>query len=143
MQPAVGDPASAGGLDWVTHRGPFQPLLFCDSVIFIDQVNEQRLLWLGQKFEPWVPFLLPCPPIHNRKVNAKGLRVVFSPCSLQRRCWAAPWSSPGAAMQEMFRVPLRGETRGVKNTAEKRLPLRLQCRSNCLDSLENNISLQL
>jgi len=33
VQPAVGDPALAGGLDWVTHRGPFQPLPFCDSVI--------------------------------------------------------------------------------------------------------------
>ena len=33
VQPAVGDPASAGGLDWVTHRGPFQPLAFCDSVV--------------------------------------------------------------------------------------------------------------
>ena len=31
VQPAVGDPALAGGLDWVTHRGPFQPLPFCDS----------------------------------------------------------------------------------------------------------------
>jgi len=31
--PAVGDPASAGGSDSVTHRGPFQPLTFCDSVI--------------------------------------------------------------------------------------------------------------
>ena len=33
VQPALGDPASAGGLGWVTHRGPCQPLLFCDSVI--------------------------------------------------------------------------------------------------------------
>ena len=33
VQPAVGDPASAGGLHWVTHRGLFQPQPFCDSVI--------------------------------------------------------------------------------------------------------------
>ena len=33
VQPAVGDPASAGVLDWRTHRGPFQPRTFCDSVI--------------------------------------------------------------------------------------------------------------
>ena len=33
VQPALGDPASAGGLDWVTHRGPFQPRPCCDSVI--------------------------------------------------------------------------------------------------------------
>jgi len=33
LRPAVGDPASAGGLDWVIHRGPFQPRTFCDSVI--------------------------------------------------------------------------------------------------------------
>ena len=32
VQPAVGDPASAGGLDWVTQRGPFQPRTFCDFV---------------------------------------------------------------------------------------------------------------
>ena len=30
VQPALGDPAWAVGLDWVTHRGPFQPLPFCD-----------------------------------------------------------------------------------------------------------------
>ena len=32
LRPAVGDPASAGGLDSITHRGPFQSLPFCDSV---------------------------------------------------------------------------------------------------------------
>ena len=32
VQPAVGDPALAAGLDWMTHRGPFQPRTFCDSV---------------------------------------------------------------------------------------------------------------
>jgi len=37
VQPALGDPASAGGLDWVTHRGLFQPRTFCDS-----EVNSQR-----------------------------------------------------------------------------------------------------
>jgi len=34
VQPAVGAPALAGGWDQMTHRGPFQPRPFCDSVIF-------------------------------------------------------------------------------------------------------------
>ena len=33
VQPALGDPASAAGLDWMICRGPFQPLPFCDSII--------------------------------------------------------------------------------------------------------------
>jgi len=32
VQPAVGDPALAGGLDQMIHRSPFQALTFCDSV---------------------------------------------------------------------------------------------------------------
>ena len=32
VQPALGDPALARGLDWVIPRGPFQPRSFCDSV---------------------------------------------------------------------------------------------------------------
>ena len=34
VQPAVGDPASEVVLDWVTHRGPFQPQRFCDILMF-------------------------------------------------------------------------------------------------------------
>ena len=32
VQPAVGDPALAGGLDQMIRRDPFQPRPFCDSV---------------------------------------------------------------------------------------------------------------
>jgi len=31
VQPALGDPGLAEGLDQVTHRGPSQPLWFCDT----------------------------------------------------------------------------------------------------------------
>ena len=33
VQSDVGDPALAVGLDWMTHRCPFQTLTFCDSEI--------------------------------------------------------------------------------------------------------------
>jgi len=33
VQPVLGDPAVAGGLDQMTHRGPFRPLPFHDSVL--------------------------------------------------------------------------------------------------------------
>ena len=44
MQPAVGDPALAGELDWMTHRGPFQPLPLCDSlsVLFVSAGQEEN-----------------------------------------------------------------------------------------------------
>jgi len=31
VQPALGDPALAGGLDYMISRCPFQPLPFCES----------------------------------------------------------------------------------------------------------------
>jgi len=45
LEPTVGDPALAEGLDWVTHRGPFQPLPFCDSVKATDGGEQQSALW--------------------------------------------------------------------------------------------------
>jgi len=39
VQPAVGDPASAGGLDQMTHRGLFQPRTFCDTHNFLVAVQ--------------------------------------------------------------------------------------------------------
>ena len=32
LEPALGDPALARGLDWMIPRGPFQPLPFCDFI---------------------------------------------------------------------------------------------------------------
>jgi len=53
VQPALGDPAWAGGLDWVTHRGPFQPLIFC--VILCDsagRLERMAVRWLDDDFSP-------------------------------------------------------------------------------------------
>jgi len=40
--PAVGDPALAGGLDKMTHRGPFQPLPCCDSVGLVPSIARPK-----------------------------------------------------------------------------------------------------
>jgi len=44
LQPAVGDPALAGGLDKVTHRGPFQPLPFCEVSQVLGMKSNQMSL---------------------------------------------------------------------------------------------------
>jgi len=77
VQPAVGAPVSAGGLDYMTHRGPFQPLLFCESVILCDLLSLRLSLVLqgpllpaqvGYWAQPRCLLLelelqqLPCPP---------------------------------------------------------------------------------
>jgi len=59
LQPAVGDPASAGGLDWVTHRGPFQPRPFSDSVTLAgmgSQILRENDIFLANEaadLHPW------------------------------------------------------------------------------------------
>ena len=50
VQPAVGDPASAGALDWMTHRGPFQPRTFCDSVKRFLRKGPLVLLYVLRRF---------------------------------------------------------------------------------------------
>jgi len=44
VQPTVGEPALAGGLDWMTHRGPFQPPPFCDCLPFGENWRGRNLL---------------------------------------------------------------------------------------------------
>ena len=78
VQPALGDPASAGRLDQMIHRGPFQPLPFCDSVI-----PDQQDWFLAHHFilqesrvrakEQWS--ISPTPatgPLHPSKNNSYG-----------------------------------------------------------------------
>jgi len=42
----------------MTHRGPFQPLLFCDSVILCDKINPVRLKKRKPSLMLSVPILL-------------------------------------------------------------------------------------
>ena len=45
VQPAVGDPALTGGLDYLIPRGPFQPLTFSDSMILWFCEISHRKIW--------------------------------------------------------------------------------------------------
>jgi len=42
VQPALGDPALAGGLHSVIHRGSFQPRTFCDSVKWVFKLQAAK-----------------------------------------------------------------------------------------------------
>jgi len=63
VQPALGDPASGGGLDWVIPRSPFQPLPCWDSVVPRDGRQEDGRWGRRQTAiaPPQLPKLHVCP----------------------------------------------------------------------------------
>jgi len=66
VQPALCDPASAGGLDQMIPRGPFQPRPFCDSVIlrFCDSVKGSSDHSLGRRL-----LALPCTTLSLKYIG--------------------------------------------------------------------------
>jgi len=74
VQPAVGDPASAGGLDWVTHRGPCQPWTVCDSVILWCSGNVP--LGLGVPSTSWAPSRAAVPSGQPARCSSCGTVLV-------------------------------------------------------------------
>jgi len=89
VQPALGDPASAGGLGWVTHRGPCQPRTFCDSVMGPGLSSAMSSAALGPSlgspgFSP--PNPRPLPRRARPRVTAAG-RGARPPWEDRRRLW--------------------------------------------------------
>jgi len=72
---AVGDPALAGGLDWVTHRGPCQPQTFCDSVLCC--TGCQQLLG-GRSFPEDARLLSAKPSVRVDSITLSAKFIIFS-----------------------------------------------------------------
>jgi len=58
----------------MTHRGPFQPLPFCDSVMFKS---------IGPTINPWDLLLGTGLQLEGKKENHISYRICVVPCSAQ------------------------------------------------------------
>ena len=70
------------GLDWVTHRGPFQPLLFCDSVILSPT---QKMLVSSQRVKPSASVASNSPKRLHHAMLPPALATVRLPSGGDRR----------------------------------------------------------
>jgi len=86
----------------MTHRGPFQPLLFCDSVILSWHGSRESFGILGRRRKGSTGRTLATQPRKASKHACSALRVVLQAerCSAPTRSKAAvtPWEQPSAAV---------------------------------------------